>query len=211
MATGERGPIVPAPSRWVGRPILRLPDGRFRVQDNHRRRKVDNERPESAGIRAESSHIKPPTSGFNSVDPAPALAARETPAALHRLLLDIEQPMFERYRALFSLRDMNTDESARILGDGMVRDRSALLRHECAYVLGQIQREAAIPFLLQALRHDPSYMVRHEAAEALGAIGTDEVIPPLRAAMAEDESADVRESCELALAHIRYLRDSIRL
>ena len=57
---------------------------------------------------------------------------------------------------------------------------SALLRHEVAYVLGQMQNQVAIPTLIDVLSdEDEHVMVRHEAAEALGAIGDYSVIPIL--------------------------------
>lgn len=161
--------------------------------------------PESGAI-PRSTVLRPAVSEFNSVDPAPANPERDV-EALHALLLDTHRPMFERFRAIFSLRSVNTDAAVLVLGDVMVRDRSALLRHECAYVLGQMQRAASVPHLTSALRHDPSPMVRHEAAEALGAIGTEEVFPILRQATAEDPALEVRESCQVALDHAAYLRN----
>lgn len=154
--------------------------------------------------------VRPALSPFDSVDPAPPADSTDR-VKLRDVLLDAQAPLFERFRALFALRGLHTDEAAMAIGDAMVSDRSALLRHECAYVLGQMQLEAALPHLLKALDHDPSAMVRHEAAEALGAIATDEVIPKLRRYAAEDPSIEVRESCQLALDHIAYLRDSQRL
>ncbi|HVL86796.1 MAG TPA: HEAT repeat domain-containing protein [Candidatus Thermoplasmatota archaeon] len=152
---------------------------------------------------------RPPVSAAGTVDPAPA--APETDVrALRDRLLDVSRPMFDRFQAIFALRNLGTDEAAVALGAGMVRDASALLRHECAYVLGQMQREAAIPFLVQAARFDANPMVRHEACEALGAIGTDEVLSVLREIGRTDAAVEVRESCEVALAHIAYLRDPAR-
>ena len=55
---------------------------------------------------------------------------------------------------------------------------SALLRHEIAYVLGQMQNTVALPTLIERLEDgDEHVMVRHEAAEAMGAIGDRSVIP----------------------------------
>jgi deoxyhypusine monooxygenase len=115
--------------------------------------------------------------------------------------------MFERFQAVFGLRAVNTDAAAIALGDAMLADRSALLRHECAYVLGQMQRIASIPQLIHALKHDPNPMVRHESAEALGAIGTDDVRIVLEEALVEDPAIEVRESCQVALDHAAYLRN----
>lgn len=154
--------------------------------------------------------VRPAASASRTVDPAPPAEGRD-PGALRGVLLDTSKPLFDRFRAIFALRSLQSDEAARALGEALVADAGALLRHECAYVLGQMQREAAIPFLVRALDRDPSPMVRHEAAEALGAIGTDEVIPVLEKFRDADPALEVRQSCELALAHIAYLRDPSRL
>jgi hypothetical protein len=51
-------------------------------------------------------------------------------------------------------------------------DDSALLKHECAYCLGQMQDDRALPVLTRVLEDSQQdVMVRHEAGEALGAIG----------------------------------------
>ena len=53
-----------------------------------------------------------------------------------------------------------------------MEDGSALLRHEIAFVLGQMKDPYAIPFLTSVLEDlGENSMVRHEAGEALGAIG----------------------------------------
>ena len=58
---------------------------------------------------------------------------------------------------------------------------SPLLRHELAYVLGQLQDPTAIPALTGILDDEgEDAMVRHEAAEALGAIGLEESLDILR-------------------------------
>ena len=76
-----------------------------------------------------------------------------------------------RFRALFALRSIGNDRAVEIIGKTF-SDPSALLKHELAYVLGQMRNASAIPVLnvvLADTSQDP--MVRHEAAEALGAIG----------------------------------------
>lgn len=60
-------------------------------------------------------------------------------------------------------------------------EQSALLRHELAYVLGQLQDPLALPKLSAILDDEAEdAMVRHEAAEAIGAIGLEESLPILR-------------------------------
>lgn len=158
------------------------------------------------GGRPMTSAPRPSQSEFGTVDPAPAARFSDV-RRLREILLDDQAPLWERYTALFGLRNRNQDDAAVALGEALLRDPSALLRHECAYVLGQMQREVSFPYLVQALENDANPMVRHESAEALGALGGDRVVPVLKRALAEDPAIEVRESCELALRHFEYLRD----
>lgn len=80
-----------------------------------------------------------------------------------------------------------------------LKAKSALFRHEIAYVLGQIQS----PLSLNALRANlednaENHMVRHECAEAIGSIATDECVAILKKYL-DDKEAVVKESCEVAL------------
>ena len=61
-------------------------------------------------------------------------------------LLDEGEAIFERYRALFGLRNQGTPEAVAALGESF-SGSSALLKHEVAYVLGQMLQSLAIPFL----------------------------------------------------------------
>lgn len=148
------------------------------------------------------------SSDFETVDPAP-LAPETTVPELEARLFDTSLTMFQRYRALFSLRHIGGEEAIRVIARAMFEDDSALIRHEAAYVLGQLQGSKAIPYLVRMLEEDPSSMVRHEAAEALGNMwdAVDEVVPILRRFQKEDDAREVRESCEVALDNIAYLRD----
>ena len=84
------------------------------------------------------------------------------------------QKMFERMRAVFSLRNNRSTEAVEVLCKGFAVN-SALLRHELAYVLGQMQDNHAVPTLIEVLSdEDEHVMVRHEVAEALGAIEASE-------------------------------------
>lgn len=135
---------------------------------------------------------------YASVDPSPPLAQNKSVEELKSILLDEEQNLFDRYRAMFSLRNQRTKASVLAISAGL-KGKSALFRHEIAFVLGQLQDENSIPFLIENLR-DPleNEMVRHECAEALGAIATDECIEVLTAYLGDDKRV-VKESCEVAL------------
>ena len=148
------------------------------------------------------------SSEFETVDPAP-LAPETTVPELEARLFSPTLTMFQRYRALFSLRHIGGPDAIRVIARAMTEPDSALIRHEAAYVLGQMQGVDSIPHLEAQLRHDPSPMVRHEAAEALGNMwdAVERVTPILERAKREDAAREVRESCEVALDNLAYLRD----
>ena len=85
-------------------------------------------------------------------------------------------------------------------------ESSALLRHEVAYVLGQIQHPDSVKYLETSLkRHNEHRMVRHESAEALGAI--EERWGECKAILEQflnDQCPVVRESCVVALDAADY-------
>ena len=139
----------------------------------------------------------PKVSQYGSVDPAPP-AQEALVADLTARLCNEDEPMFQRMRAVFALRNLRTDEACLALCQGFASS-SALLRHEIAYVLGQMQNTAALPTLIQRLEDDEEHvMVRHEAAEAMGAIGDRSVIPSLEK-YSQDSQPEVAESCIVAL------------
>uniref|UniRef100_A0A2M3Z926 Deoxyhypusine hydroxylase n=1 Tax=Anopheles braziliensis TaxID=58242 RepID=A0A2M3Z926_9DIPT len=139
---------------------------------------------------------------YASVDPTPAADGRSV-EELQRILMDESDTLFNRYRAMFALRNLQSKEATLALATGL-KGKSALFRHEVAFVLGQLQEECSIPFLVENLR-DPAEneMVRHECAEALGAIATDECTQVLNEYL-KDEKRVVKESCEVALDMCEY-------
>ncbi|KAK1380974.1 Deoxyhypusine hydroxylase-B [Heracleum sosnowskyi] len=113
----------------------------------------------------------------NSVDASPFLsvdpAAPSSGSSVHQLrevLLDEDKKMYERYSALFGLRNHGGDEAISAMVKALGAN-NALLRHEVAYVLGQLQNKSATDALSGVLKDVHEHpMVRHEAAEALGSI-----------------------------------------
>lgn len=139
---------------------------------------------------------------FASIDPTPP-APPTNVDELQRILLDESDNLFHRYRAMFCLRNKQTEEATLALASGL-KAKSALFRHEVAFVLGQLKEECSIPFLVENLR-DPleNEMVRHECAEALGAIATEECNRVLNEYLKDDKRV-VKESCEVALDMCEY-------
>ncbi|KAK7100966.1 deoxyhypusine hydroxylase-like [Littorina saxatilis] len=139
---------------------------------------------------------------YSSVDPAPP-ATNVDVDTLRNGLLDESLPLFQRYRAMFTLRNLGTKEAVLALAEGL-KCKSALFRHEIAYVLGQIQSDACVAQLSTNLMDvEESPMVRHECAEALGSIATEEATSVLQGYLKDSERV-VRESCIVALDMSEY-------
>ncbi|CEP63154.1 deoxyhypusine monooxygenase LALA0_S07e03620g [Lachancea lanzarotensis] len=142
---------------------------------------------------------------YSSIDPAPPLTLdiNIKVEELKQILNDQEKPLFERYRAMFRLRDIGNDEACMALASGF-DDPSALFKHEIAYVFGQVGNAIVVPKLIEVLnRENEAPMVRHEAAEALGSIATDDVLPILKGHL-NDKDDVVRESAIVALDMYEY-------
>lgn len=79
------------------------------------------------------------------------------------VLNDKKRPLKERFRALFTLKNIGGSSALKEISR-CFEDDSTLLKHELAYCLGQMQDSEAIPILasvLEDIHQDP--MVRHEA------------------------------------------------
>ncbi|GMM29782.1 deoxyhypusine monooxygenase [Martiniozyma asiatica (nom. inval.)] len=142
---------------------------------------------------------------YESVDPAPPLPTGvvEKIDKLQTILNDSSEPLFQRYRAMFRLRDIGTDEAAKALATGF-NDESALFKHEIAYIFGQMCNPVVVPELIEVVKRESEEpMVRHEAAEALGSIATDETLPVLKSLL-NDKDHVVRESAVVALDMWEY-------
>ena len=109
--------------------------------------------------------IKGPSKYF-TVDPAPALDLSTPISELREILNNDKKSMFKRYRALFSLRDIGGEEAIDAMVSSFDVSNSALLKHEVAYVLGQLADPYAASSLSKVLARQSEHgMVRHEAAE----------------------------------------------
>lgn len=156
--------------------------------------------------------LKP--SDFASIDPAPPMPqTSETPSisVLQKTLLDTYLPLFQRYRAMFALRDLasppdlpTAELAVRALASGFA-DPSALFRHEVAFVFGQLSHPASIPALVAVLENSKEEsMVRHEAAEALGSLGEEPGVEDMLRQFLHDPEQVVRESVIVALDMAEY-------
>ncbi|KAJ3509529.1 hypothetical protein NLJ89_g5182 [Agrocybe chaxingu] len=147
----------------------------------------------------------PATSGLLRGAPKPEEVSEDTVEKLKKELVDTNLSLFQRYRAMFALRNIGTASAVDALASGFCDD-SALFKHEIAFIFGQMLSPHSVPCLLKVLQDtQESEMVRHEAAEALGGIATPEVLPCLREWMnREDAPRVVRESCQVAMDMWEY-------
>jgi deoxyhypusine monooxygenase len=138
-------------------------------------------------------------SDFTSIDPAPPLPqTTEAPSIpdLEKTLLDTSLKKFQRYRAMFALRDLSSPPdlptaipAVQALARGL-SDPSALFRHD----------PASIPSLTETLSNTKeASMVRHEAAEALGSLGDEEGVEETLKKFLNDPEQVVRDSVIVAL------------
>ncbi|KAL3315769.1 hypothetical protein Ciccas_005600 [Cichlidogyrus casuarinus] len=161
----------------------------------------------------------------NIVDPAHPLDDKKSPKELKEMIMKSDLSLYIRYRALFTLRNEIADlkrkrssysEEARLLSSCLTAPGSALLRHEIAFVLGELSLPDTTEHLCLCVENLSEHpMVRHEAAEALGDIMGNSRVENLDelASRAEnclknhlvDEKQVVRESCVLALDVADYI------
>lgn len=88
---------------------------------------------------------------------------KEKILAIGDVLQDENRPLKERFRALFTLRNIGGPVAIQCISK-CFGDPSALLKHELAYCLGQMQDKDAVSVLadvLEDVKQEP--MVRHEA------------------------------------------------
>nr|NVI76096.1 nero [Cucujiformia] len=101
---------------------------------------------------------------FNTVDPAPPAESKDI-KELKSILIDEKISLFDRYRAMFALRDIGSVDAITALGKAL-KCGSSLFKHEIAFVLGQMQNKSSVPYLKESLENtEENEMVRHECAE----------------------------------------------
>ena len=114
----------------------------------------------------------------------PAVANEAAIEKLTSMLIDTSLPLKLRFRILFTLKNLDSqgqqeqrshERTPRVVEaiSQAFQDTSALLKHECAYCLGQMGNKYAIEKLLKILndtQEDP--MVRHEAGSNIDVQGS---------------------------------------
>lgn len=172
-----------------------------RIEYHSEEAEKHNTRPPSTELQQENIVSGP--SPYLSVDPTPPAPDSIPSTDLRSCLLNDEERIFDRYRALFALRNRGGSEEVQALSASFTSD-SALLKHEVAYVLGQIQDANTVMQLKLVLEDSTENpMVRHEAAEALGSIAAPECLELLKQYIL-DVDPIVADSCIVALDMLEH-------
>ena len=125
--------------------------------------------------------------------------------ALRKCLLNISQPITKRTIAAFHLRTIGSPEAVATVSEALlIREDGALMRHELAYILGQMRNSDACPTLTAVLEDElDDILVRHESAEALGAIGHASSLPVL-IKYSKHSASEISETCQIAVDLINW-------
>ncbi len=120
-----------------------------------------------------------------------------------KIILDLSRSAEERIQAAFKLENTPDDESLRALIGALKSDPSPIVRHECAFALGETASpKIAGPALMRAVKKDKSVFVRHEALLALGTLG-DRRFAPFVNRYLKDKNLDIAESAQIALDRLK--------
>ena len=133
-------------------------------------------------------------------DPAPPFPIHDQDYFdLQWILLNEEETLHRRLRALYSLRNLNSPESRLAIKDGL-ECRNIYLRVQVADVLGQLSHNGALA-ALQLLLHDnkQNMLVRKICAESMAEIGGPAVQEDLRLYLDSGAHPFLRDTCEAAL------------
>ena len=150
---------------------------------------------------------------FATNDPAPPFnhKANKKFADVHflkQILLDNKgMSLFNRYRAIFTLREICTADSCKALCSALLPENfdrcSSLLKHEVAFVLAQMDEvyQVAYPYLLQVCQNEKeASIVKHEALVAVAEMIEDQSVID---SLLKHPDPLVSESCAVALNNIK--------
>lgn len=120
-----------------------------------------------------------------------------------QVILDLQKSKEERIQAAFHLENSTDEASIHALAKALETDPSPIVRHECAFALGETAspKGAAEP-LKKACKEDKSIFVRHEAILALATLGDKNNIPFIQTFL-KDKDPEIVESAEIAIQRLQ--------
>jgi len=120
-------------------------------------------------------------------------------------ILDLKKSKDARIQAAFKLENIADDESIDALSKALFTDPSPIVRHECAFALGETAYpKCAGPALMRAIENDKSVFVRHEALLALATLGDLSFIEFIEKYL-DDSDPSISESAEIAIQRLKKL------
>jgi len=121
-----------------------------------------------------------------------------------KIILDLTRTQEERIQAAFALENIADERSIEALARALATDPSPIVRHECAFSLGETACSSlAGPPLMKAVEEDIHIFVRHEALLALGTLGDEKFISFIEPFL-HDREAEIAESAEIALQRLKH-------
>lgn len=119
-----------------------------------------------------------------------------------KVILDLTKNQEERIQAAFKLENIADEDSIHALAQALATDPSPIVRHECAFSLGETACPSlAGPPLMKAVQEDTNIFVRHEALLALATLGDRSFIPFIQNFL-QDPEPEIAESAEIALQRL---------
>lgn len=119
------------------------------------------------------------------------------------IILDHKARKEDRIQAAFHLENNADDATVAVLGKALLSDPSPIVRHECAFSLGETGHpDKAAPYLIKAIQTDSSIFVVHEALLALATLGDTKHIPFIKQYL-QDPRPEIAESVEIALERLQ--------
>lgn len=129
----------------------------------------------------------------------------ESIESLGKLLNDESAVLGERYRALRTLHRYGTEEAILEIAKCFTKS-SALLKHDCAYLIGQLQFPIANTLLRNVVEDLKQHaIVRHEAAASLAALDGTGAYDFLQK-YTTDSAQEVADTCQLALSKLDWVK-----
>ena len=119
-----------------------------------------------------------------------------------KIILDLKQKKEDRIQAAFHLENIADEDSIQALAKALETDPSPIVRHECAFALGETAcpKLAAQP-LKKACEKDPNIFVRHEALLALATLGDKTNLTFIQKFL-KDKDPEIVESAEIAIQRL---------
>ena len=123
-----------------------------------------------------------------------------------QVILNPEESKEARIQAAFHLENIADEASINALAQALKTDPSPIVRHECAFALGETAcPKLSVEPLKKACKEDTSIFVRHEALLALATLGDKDNIPFIQTFL-KDKDPEIVESAEIALQRLKMDR-----